>query len=1031
MTKELYSQQLRECFRSDFVSAEHFIQVVLEPLFHEITPLVENDMLTETDYAQYKTRGLQSVHKVAQISDGFNPIEVYDIVLQETTNIAVARVYIQQFVRSMAIPYSSAFLLFHYADPANREWRFSYLYKEDTNASITNAKRFTYLFGKDHTCRTAEERFAELFGQDNIEKQQLLDAFSVEALSKEFFTQYDAIYQRFCKYIEENQTLFGEEFRQDTTGKTTRDYVKKLLGRITFLCFLQKKRWLNNNIHFMRDLFYKATPEQQANFLDEVLEPLFFDCLNRQRPNDIFNTGVTALGETHIPYLNGGLFERDKIDTARSQFPADYFRELFDFYEQYNFTIDENDPNDAEVGVDPEMLGKIFESQLEDNKDKGAFYTPKEIVQYMCRESLISYLTNCAMENTQHKFPREQTEASVRQLVQTPEQIAPKMNARQKEDFGKALREVKICDPAIGSGAFPMGLLNELVRLRVSIDAWADKPNDIAALKREIIQNNIYGVDIEQGAIDIARLRFWLSIVVDETTPSPLPNFDYKFMQGNSLLEQFEGMDLSNLLPDNSQQDGVIAFSEDTIQQVLLKENLDRYFAETNHDLKHSMRANIDSIVKRLIQVRTAGRNDIYSHIAPIDIAANDKFFLWHTWFADVFNRPNKQGFDIVIGNPPYLFLSGKGSPVQRLKREEKYDEATALQKLLNLYKEKYPEASSGCCDFYKWFYALALRIVKKNGTVSYITPDTYFNMPKYKDIRTLLLGNSIIKMVDLGFHVFDAPCVSSSIILLTKDDVVSTSVPFVDIKNILTKNNRAHLLDFINDGLQGIPVNSYDLSLYKHPIAERIYLNEDGLYSVASDYLRFIEGEHDIQKENVRTTPNSGFVPLLLDGTMSKYSFVDKVYTQSNTLITDIHKGERCLLRKTGDTIVVSIPHDFSPAIAHQNVYVVKSTTDIPIKFWFGFLNSKMLTFLYQNGLYGQKGRTMAQFRKYALDILPIPPISVIIQKEIIDYVEKLLSAKRANPQADTSEFERQINNKVYELYDLTEDEIKLVEGA
>ena len=348
---------------------------------------------------------------------------------------------------------------------------------------------------------------------------------------------------------------------------------------------------------------------------------------------------------------------------------------------------------------------------------------------------------------------------------------------------------------------------------------------------------------------------------------------------------------------------------------------------------------------------------------------------------------------------------------------------------MFNLYKENYPEASSGCCDFYKWFYALALRIVREKGTLSYITPDTYFNMPKYKDIRTLLLGNTIIKMVDLGFHVFDAPCVSSSIIVFKKDDVVSTSVPFVDIKNVLTRNNRTHLLDFINDGLQEIPINGYDLSLYKHPIAERIYLNENGLYSVASDYLRFIEGEHDIQKENVRTTPNSGFVPLLLDGTMSKYSFVDKVYTQSDTLITDIHKGERCLLRKTGDTIVVSIPHDFSPAIAHQNVYVVKSTTNIPIKFWFGFLNSKMLTFLYQNGLYGQKGRTMAQFRKYALDILPIPPISAIIQKEIIDYVEKILSAKRVSPQANTSKWEHQIDEKIYDIYGLDEAERKLIE--
>ena len=224
--------------------------------------------------------GLKSVRKVAQITDAFNPIEIYDIVLAESTNIAITRVYIQQFIRSMAIPYSGAFMLFHYEDPVNREWRFSYLHKEDTISSTTNAKRFTYLFGKDHTSRTAEERFVDLLKQESIEKQQLLDAFSVESLSNEFFKEYDVIYQKFCKYIIENPPLFGDEFQHDQTGKTTRDYIKKLLGRITFLCFLQKKRWLNNNLHFIRDLFIQATPEQQSNFLDEVLEPLFFELLN-------------------------------------------------------------------------------------------------------------------------------------------------------------------------------------------------------------------------------------------------------------------------------------------------------------------------------------------------------------------------------------------------------------------------------------------------------------------------------------------------------------------------------------------------------------------------------------------------------------------------------------------------------------------------------------------------------------------------------------------------------------------------------
>jgi type I restriction-modification system DNA methylase subunit len=271
-----------------------------------------------------------------------------------------------------------------------------------------------------------------------------------------------------------------------------------------------------------------------------VLEPLFFGILNtkpegRKQIFEQYNWDMALLKEWEsIPYLNGGLFERDKEDEPESKFPADYFKRLFQFFSEYNFTIDENDPNDAEVGVDPEMLGKIFENLLEDNKDKGAFYTPKEIVRYMCQESLIAYLeTNTSIAADK-----------LRNFVLSPEESVVDIPQQKRPKLIEALQNVKICDPAIGSGAFPMGLLNELLRCR---EALSSEHYDRAELKKSIIQNNIYGVDIEKGAVDIARLRFWLSIVVDEDTPSPLPNLDYKIMQGNSLIESFEGVDLSKL----------------------------------------------------------------------------------------------------------------------------------------------------------------------------------------------------------------------------------------------------------------------------------------------------------------------------------------------------------------------------------------------------------------------------------------------------------------------------------------------------
>ena len=207
-------------------------------------------------------------------------------------------------------------------------------------------------------------------------------------------------------------------------------------------------------------------------------------------------------------------------------------KSLLDFFASYNFTIDENDPDDAEVGVDPEMLGRIFENLLEDNKDKGAFYTPKEIVSYMCRESLIAYL--------QTGIDDEPTKEAIRQFVTTHQ-----VQEHLPENTDQLLKDVKICDPAIGSGAFPMGLLKELFLCRTALEGISQ--HQAAEIKKHIIQQNVYGVDIERGAVDIARLRFWLSLIVDEETPQALPNLDFKIMQGNSLLEQYKGVDLSTM----------------------------------------------------------------------------------------------------------------------------------------------------------------------------------------------------------------------------------------------------------------------------------------------------------------------------------------------------------------------------------------------------------------------------------------------------------------------------------------------------
>lgn len=470
-----------------------------------------------------------------------------------------------------------------------QHWRLSYIC--DMKEGTTSAKRFSYVLGdKQGQYNTPVHRLLDLGTRvSHLCLKNIFDAFSVETLSKEFFDEYHRHYDRIVAELE----------WQGSTGALYHDYVKKMMGRIVFLHFLQKKGWLNGNPYFLFELFSKQSRNRKSDFLEQVLEPLFFGIFNTEsekRKNLFTQRGwdVSLLNEwIELPYLNGGLFEEDDVDKLNVKLPASLFEDLFGFLASYNFTVDENDPDDAEIGVDPEMLGKIFESLLEDNKAKGAFYTPKEIVRYMCKESLIAYLSS--------KLDGELADA-VRQFVEHHELPEELMTCR--EAIIIALREVKICDPAIGSGAFPMGLLNELWRCREAVEGDS---RERVELKKDIIENNVYGVDIEKGAIDIARLRFWLSIVVDAEKPEPLPNFDYKFMQGNSLIESFEGHDLSSMLSETKRrrskvsaiQYGMNFGDKETRQnlQLLLKQ----YFSITDHKKKEEYRRLIDDTVKAYI----------------------------------------------------------------------------------------------------------------------------------------------------------------------------------------------------------------------------------------------------------------------------------------------------------------------------------------------------------------------------------------------------------------------------------------------
>ena len=763
MNKEI----LKEYLSNRYQGWHSFLNNVIFPIFGEDD--FESGFETELLEIQPERKqlaeatGIRSIKQIGMIYVGVEPLHIFDVTVNDRVMMERNRVNIQRLIRSVMDQYSCAFMLFHYEDDARWDWRFTYCRKSGNKEESTDSKRYTFLLGPGQSCRTATDNFMALYDKRNsLEIKDIEDAFNVEALSKEFFGKYKTQYETFVNYMVDPTNGMRQHFIDtdfDHTGMTAdkirdreekpiRDYVKKLLGRIVFLHFLQKKGWLGvpagkewgeGDRNFMLNIFKNANENQKGNFLEEILEGLFAEALDRDRSaqDDLYDTKVEGFHNCRIPYLNGGLFERDILEKKSCHFPASFFDSLLTMLSQYNFTIDENDPNDAEVGVDPEMLGRIFENLLEDNKDKGAFYTPKEIVQYMCRESLISYLQT---------DQREEDKECIRLFVSTHDAT---LLGDLKEEIEQKLYNVKICDPAIGSGAFPMGLLRELFLCRSAIE-----PNimeNAANIKRHIIQNNIYGVDIERGAVDIARLRFWLALIVDEKSPEALPNLDFKIMQGNSLLEQYKGVDLSTMTEKKVGTEQYITIFDSMLDvyRKNLRDKLAEYYVCPNHDKKMLLRKDIADIVKQeLIE------QSIDIDFEDVDLSANSQFFLWHTWFHDVFSRPSKEGFDIVIGNPPYI-----SAPTQivspELNEQRKRIVASKKYKSLN---EKW--------DLYVPFMELGLQLLCPKGIFAMIVPYPLTNQKYGKKLRKMLAEEyRLLEIADLnGTKIFENATVSNCI---------------------------------------------------------------------------------------------------------------------------------------------------------------------------------------------------------------------------------------------------------------------------
>jgi hypothetical protein len=907
--------------------------------------------------------------------------------------------------------------------------------------TLSNPRRYTYSLGIGTKTKTAYDFLIKRGKVNSIEA--LIGRFSVEAVNRDF---YDKIADCYKKLVKTDRRMFS--IYNETLQSKYDEFAVRLIGRIMFCWFLKEKKSESGLALLPDELLCYFAVKSTPFYYHKILEPLFFEVLNaevKNRKPEIKNEKLF----NQIPYLNGGLFTPhtdDRYQYNDLQVCGKYgiitidnlwFENFFKVLEDYNFTVDENSSYDIELSIDPEMLGRIFENLLAEfiRKETGSFYTPREIVDYMVDSTLTEYL-------------KEKTKISEEKLnyLLTYSKVDNKIKFTddEKKLIVSSLFDLKILDPACGSGAFPIGILQKVVFLLQEIDPsadlWFDKAlENIGPLLRNefqekftsgsldyirkliLINNSIHGVDIQPIAVEIARLRCFLSLIIDEAVNDdeanrgihPLPNLEFKFVIANTL-KRFESrtsawdVEVREVIP---KFEAVINeyFSAKPKQREILKKELKKLQ---------------DEIYKRASMNAEVQKNylSLYSW-EPFENKPADAFD--YRWMFGV-----KEGFDIVIGNPPY-----KSSGLRDLKGMSA--EETAF------YKTNYPNSAEYKINLYAVFMEYAIRACKENGVSSLIVPDSFLLGRYFSKIRQYILDTCHINSLMLiKSQVFESATVGQSVVYLVKRTTNSTEkLKDMNIILVQSKGNISRHQYIINNYSQKyfttIEHGRFRMFFTKpiYDIINKIDLRKPKLCKFFKGYSGIIaKGGKDsfISTQKIGKTYQPGIVS---GSSVLRYCVVYEHYyiNMSPELIKsggnyDIISNDKILLRQTSDKLIAAM--DYNGLYHLNNVHSFSPTNStLSLQFVTAVLNSKLMNFYYKT-ISLEEGRAMAQIDIEMIEKLPIPEISEDNQKQFIDIVDKIYSFKKNNPSADVSDLENKIDRLIYEMYGLTEADVRLLEG-